>query len=592
MLRRIYASEVQQAQGLAVGTVGSSPDAWSSTQKVDITYCVATDEFTPSQLAVLIPALDEATAGWESAANVNFRHVTAEDGGGCRPSNVNVLFDVRFYTCALDPEFGSCAAICNGKPNCTPCTTPGDPACTPPVPARSFFPSYSRSQRSLILGNASVFGNTINNFGFTLRHELGHVLGFIHEFGRNDVNGTNGTGGIPCDESSANIALTPPDLASVMMYGPNQGCTEFNGVTMQQPVFFSRRDMEGIAALYGMTTYDIVRPNIAESYAPGSVPGDYDGNGVTDLLVRAGRGGNLFLFANSGSSASPRPLQFSSFSYGYGGSGTQVMAGKFHDTQYSDFAIKEDASGSIMIDYGYNGFLGWDAYYYGYGYSNAKVAPADYDGDGITDLSVKDTSGNWLIDYSSVANGGGPCSSVPCFGSWNGQFAGYGDGSALAVPADYDGDHRADLAIKNSLGEWNIDFSSGCLGHIGSVSLPCFGAFNVYRTGYGNASANPIPADYDGDGHADLAIKTNDGYFGIDYYASAYPHYTGWNLWPTPGYGDANWIPIPGKYHVGTDLRIDMAQKRRQNTTVSFDLVIDMSATGFPGVDQILQMQQ
>lgn len=35
-----------------------------------------------------------ATAAWEATANVNFTHVTAQDGA-CTASNNNVLFDVR-----------------------------------------------------------------------------------------------------------------------------------------------------------------------------------------------------------------------------------------------------------------------------------------------------------------------------------------------------------------------------------------------------------------------------------------------------------------------------------------------------------------
>lgn len=176
--------------------------------------------------------------------------------------------------------------------------------------------------------------------------------------------------------------------------------------------------------------------------------------------------------------------------------------------------------------------------------------------------------------------------------NWDEYFTGYGDGSAAPVPADYDGDSRADLAIKTANGEWNIDFSSGCGRQIGTVVVPCFGAFNVYRTGYGNSAATPIPADYNGDGRADLAIKSTDGYFGVDYWSPSYPHYHGWNVWPQPGYGDANWIAIPGKYHLGSDLVIDMAQKRKQTVTVDQYWYVDHGSNGFPGVDVVHRLRQ
>src|SRR5262245_55509532 len=60
--------------------------------------------------------------------------------------------------------------------------------------------------------------------------------------------------------------------------------------------------------------------------------------------------------------------------------------------------------------------------------------PADYDGDGRTDLSVKTLDGHWLIDFA--ANG---------FGHFDLDLAGYGGSDARPVPADYDGDGKADL---------------------------------------------------------------------------------------------------------------------------------------------------
>jgi hypothetical protein len=422
--------------------------------------------------------------------------------------------------------------------------------------------------------------------GYALRHELGHTLGYLHEFARDDVTGS-------CEETGDYEALTPPDLGSVMMYGPLSGCEQFNGQTIEQPLFMSVFDLQGAFETYGATFYEVVRPNIAEGYTPGTAPGDYDGNGVTDVLVRSGRAGNLMLFGNNGSPDSPRGLPYSKVGWGYGTTGTQVMPGKYHDTTFSDFAIKVDATGQILIDYGYNGLNGWDVAYGGYGNAGARVAPADYDGDGLTDLSIKGTDGNWFIDYSSVNNGGGACAAPPCFGGWNDYFAAYGDGNALPVPADYDGDRRADLAVKSYAGAWFIDYSGDCVrfGTHGGT-LPCFGAFNAYLYGYGDVNSIPIPADYNGDGKADLAIKTTNGHFAIDYWQPGYPYYHGWNMWPTPGYGDATWIPVPGKYHQGSDMAIDMAQKRTQDFIVSLSVVIDLASNAFGGVDQILWMQQ
>jgi hypothetical protein len=62
----------------------------------------------------------------------------------------------------------------------------------------------------------------------------------------------------------------------------------------------------------------------------------------------------------------------------------------------------------------------------------------------------------------------------------------------VPVPADYDGDRKADIAVFRPLeGNWYIINSSN-----GS---------NVMR-GVGGGDSKPVPADYDGDGKADVAV--------------------------------------------------------------------------------------
>ncbi|HEY0460989.1 MAG TPA: cytochrome c peroxidase [Pyrinomonadaceae bacterium] len=151
-----------------------------------------------------------------------------------------------------------------------------------------------------------------------------------------------------------------------------------------------------------------------------------------------------------------------------------------------------------------------------------KAAPADFDGDGKTDVSIfRPSSGEWWYSKSSD-------SQVSAL-----QF---GLGTDKIVPADFSGDGKTDVAVwRESTGEWFIlrsddnSFYSIPFGAAGDI--PAAGDFDadgkadltIFRpsTGtwfiqtltqgtiiqnFGQAGDIPVVGDYDGDGKSDTAV--------------------------------------------------------------------------------------
>ena len=273
-------------------------------------------------------------------------------------------------------------------------------------------------------------------------------------------------------------------------------------------------------------------------------PGDYDGDGATDIALK-GIDGVWFLDYAANGFGSFWDAVFT----GYGFSTALPVPADYDDDDVTDIAVK-DGAGMWGVDYAVGTFGLWNLQLFGYGNSASVPVPADYDGDGKADLSVKTSAGDWLLNYSAdgFANG------------WDIGYSGYGDALAIPVPADYDGDQYADLAVKDAGGCWFIDYAANG-----------FAGWNEIRCGYGDATAVPVPFDYDNDTRADLSVKGDDGNWYID---SASNGFGAWDVIYSGRGG--NWaIAVPGDYD-GDDLT-DLSVY----STVGGEWYIDYAANGF-----------
>ncbi|HOC17804.1 MAG TPA: FG-GAP-like repeat-containing protein [Vicinamibacterales bacterium] len=213
------------------------------------------------------------------------------------------------------------------------------------------------------------------------------------------------------------------------------------------------------------------------------VHADYDGDGVLDAAVWRPSSGTWFILRSAGS---PQ-MQVQ---WGSGNSRDVPLPADYDGDGRADLAVWRPATGTWFILRSSGGYQRSSALVVRWGAATDQPVPADYDGDGRADLAVwRPGTGTWWIltstsgfrteDRLAVAWGSGRLLDVP-------------------VPADYDGDGRADLAVwRPGTGTWWILQSADGYSADAQVHV---------RWGLGSLDDVPVPADYDGDGRADLAV--------------------------------------------------------------------------------------
>jgi len=133
---------------------------------------------------------------------------------------------------------------------------------------------------------------------------------------------------------------------------------------------------------------------------------------------------------------------------------------------------------------------------------SVRRPPADFDGDGKTDVSVfRPATSGWYVHESSGAD----------------TTTTFGTSGDIPVPADYDGNATTDIAVfRPSTGTWYVR---------GGLS-----------TTFGTVGDIPVPGDYDGNGSANVAVfRPSTGTWYIQGGA-------------TVGFGTTGDIPVPGDY--------------------------------------------
>ena len=222
-------------------------------------------------------------------------------------------------------------------------------------------------------------------------------------------------------------------------------------------------------------------------------PGDYDGDGRWDPTVRRPSGG--------GQSAAYLML-LSSTGYNYGSSltvpagwpglGDTPVVGDYNADGKSDPAIWRGSAGVWIIPLSptFNTYR-----FFAWGATGDTPVAADVDGDGGPDIGYwRPSTGEWGFLQSTY----GWSYDHAVFFSW-------GTTGDIPVMADYDGDLLADPAVVippagGQSRAYRILLSSLAYDPAHSVTIPA---------GWPGLGDTPVPADYDGDWKADAAIWRN-----------------------------------------------------------------------------------
>ena len=138
------------------------------------------------------------------------------------------------------------------------------------------------------------------------------------------------------------------------------------------------------------------------------------------------------------------------------------------DPAFADFQIRKSSD---------NGYVG-----YSWGLPGDKLAPADYDGDGKTDVAIwREGESNFYILNSATSTL---------------RLNNFGLPGDILTVGDWDGDGRADLSTYRNAAQSTFYYR-------GSLNNP---SGNISFLPWGTAGDNPQRGDFDGDGKQDAAV--------------------------------------------------------------------------------------
>lgn len=293
--------------------------------------------------------------------------------------------------------------------------------------------------------------------------------------------------------------------------------------------------------------------------------GDFDGDGFADVgLLR--RATMTWFIRNGIGSAYTGPSDFT-----WGPTNALLLPGKWVDRVRDSLVIWNPTEKKYSV-YNETFLNGADNFQMGDVFGDDYPVPADFNGDGVLDLSIfRPASSEWFsTGFEGARQMGGP-DDVPAPGKYTYDARAdlaiirggkewyirpsetglpdpfgsapimYGGADHVPAAADFDGDGAADLvAFDRATAVWNIrGLGSYIFGAPGDLPVPAywdddeFADFGIFRPStaswfmwgtsvgalggpdavFGAPADKPVPGDFDGDGITELAVYRNGEWF-------------------------------------------------------------------------------
>jgi uncharacterized protein (DUF2141 family) len=219
-------------------------------------------------------------------------------------------------------------------------------------------------------------------------------------------------------------------------------------------------------------------------WRPLPVRGDLGGDVREDILLRDPSNGSLGVWQMNGA------IITSGASIGTAGASYTVAATADFDGDGKSDILLRDGSGNLGM-WRMNGSTIVAGAFVGSPGAYTVAGAADFDGDGRSDILLRDSNGNlglWFMNGSTIMAG---------------SFVGSPGAYTVAGVADFDGDGKPDILLRDTngtLGLWRMNGATVISGAL--IGSP--GAYTVAAT-----------ADFDGDGRADILLRDATGTLGM-----------------------------------------------------------------------------